>query len=236
MQNLLIVEDDLIQAHFLANAICREISNIRLYNIATTGNEAINIIKEESIDIIVLDLKLPDMSGIDIIDFISKNNMSKYDSSIIILTGEMELLKKTIGNKCIYSYSSKINGLGFIIEKLENLISEKQKINYIDSIKEQIQTELNMLKFDFSYIGTKLLYESIYECYCKTNMYDINLNKDIYPIISKKYHKNINSIRTSIFQSISMMYYEIEEEKLSNYFGYKIIRKPKTKDIIFAIL
>ena len=32
------------------------------------------------------------------------------------------------------------------------------------------------------------------------------------------------------------MYYENEEELLSNYFGYDIIEKPKTKDIIIKIL
>lgn len=69
MQNLLIVEDNLIQSHFLVNSICKNIPNIRLYNIVSTGIEAIEIIKREKVDIIILDLKLPDMNGIDIIKY-----------------------------------------------------------------------------------------------------------------------------------------------------------------------
>jgi len=62
------------------------------------------------------------------------------------------------------------------------------------------------------------------------------VNKKIYPIIAKKYNKTINSIRIDIFQSISKMYDEIEKKKLSNYFGYKVINKPKTKEVITTIL
>ena len=46
MKNLLIIEDNLIEAYTLTNYICKQISDIRLYNIASTGKEAINIIKE----------------------------------------------------------------------------------------------------------------------------------------------------------------------------------------------
>ncbi len=62
------------------------------------------------------------------------------------------------------------------------------------------------------------------------------MNKEIYPIISKKYNKTINSIRINIFQTISIMYNEIEKKKLSNYFGYNVIAKPKTKEVIINIL
>lgn len=236
MQNLLIVEDDLIQSHFLANSICKQIQNIRLYNIVPTGAEAINIIKEEKVDIILLDLNLPDMSGIDILNYISKYDINKYNSSVIVVTSQMDLLTKIIGNKFVFNYCSKINSIDFIMKQIEILANEKQKTYNMDSIKNQIKVELESLKFDFSYIGTKYLYECIYECYYKTNIYDINLNKDIYPIISKKYHKTINSIKTSIFQSISIMYYEIDETVLSNYFRYTITSKPKCKDIIFKVL
>lgn len=236
MQNLLIVEDDLIQSHFLANSICKEISDARVYNIASTGSEAIDIIKEEKVDIIILDLKLPDMTGIDIINYISSNNIVKYSKSVFVLTGEMELLSKIVKNKCIFNYSSKIKNIDYIISQIKNLIEQKEKNICEDKIKEEIKKELEILKFDFSYMGNKYLYECIYQCFFKTNIYNINFKKDIYPIISSKYHKTVNSIKTNIFQATSIMYYEINNKELSDYFGYKIINKPKTKDVVFAIV
>ena len=106
----------------------------------------------------------------------------------------------------------------------------------MDTIKQQIQEELEKLNFNFSYIGTKYLIDCIYECYYQNKIYDVNLNKDIYPIVSKKFNKSINSIRANIFQSISIMYYDNDENNLSNYFGYKILSKPKNKDLIIHIL
>lgn len=94
MQNLLIIEDNLIQAHFLANSICRELLDIRLFGIITTGSEALEIIRKEKIDIIILDLKLPDMTGIEIINFISKNHLTKYNSSIKYLQEKWKCLQK----------------------------------------------------------------------------------------------------------------------------------------------
>lgn len=195
-----------------------------------------NIIRDEKVDIIILDLKLPDMSGMDILNFISKYNISRYNSSIIIFTGEMGLLKEIIGNKYIFNYISKTNSLDVIIKQLKELICVKEKENSKDLIQEQIKTELELLHFNFSYIGTQYLYECVYQCYLKKNLYNINLYKEIYPTISKKYHKTISSIKANIFLTISRMYCEIDEKELYDYFGYNIIEKPKTKELVINIL
>ena len=56
MYNMLIVEDEVIQSQFLINSIAKEIPEIRICNIASTGLDAINTIKDELADIILLDL------------------------------------------------------------------------------------------------------------------------------------------------------------------------------------
>ena len=92
MKNLLIIEDDLIQSYLLINSICRNISDIRLYNIVSTGKEAIKIITENKVDIIILKLNLVDMEGIEIINFIKNNKMTKYIGSIFVITNDIKLL------------------------------------------------------------------------------------------------------------------------------------------------
>ena len=236
MLNLLIVENNLIESHFLINSICKELPDIRLYGIAHTGMEAINIIKENEVDIIILDFKLPDVKGIDIINYISKNNITKYNSSIIVMIEDMDIIPQIVGNKYIFSYYSKTSNIKYIIDKIIE-ISKQKKLKHQDStVMEQIKSELELLNFNFSYNGTKYLYECIYECYCKDVQYDINLNREIYPVISKKYRKSIDSIKANIFKSTSIMYNEIKEHVLYEYFGYKFINKPKTKEIIMTIL
>ncbi len=132
MNNLLIVEHNLTEGYFLINSICTELLNIRLYSATTTGIEAINIIKEKEVDIIILDLTLPDMTGMDILNYISKNNITKYESSIIAITDDMKLLQKIIGNKYIFSYCSKTSNINFIIDRIKELLNNRTKdINLI---------------------------------------------------------------------------------------------------------
>lgn len=93
-----------------------------------------------------------------------------------------------------------------------------------------------MMNYNFTYIGTRYLAQCIYESYHRVNKYDINLNRDIYPIIVQKYNKSINSIKTNINQATNIMYFDTEEKLLFKYFGYNITCKPKPKDIIFKIM
>ena len=236
MENLMIIGSNLANIYSLINFICDKIPNIRLNNIACTGMEAIEIIKRENIDIIILDLDLPDINGIEIINFISKNHIKKYISSIIVYTNQTKLIGKIIKNDNVFCYCSKINSIDYIVKKIEKIINKKKKEHTLDNIKNQITIELKKLNFNFSYIGTKYLSECIYECYFKKNKYNFNLSKDIYPIIAKKYNKKISLIGADIFQAILMMFYDTDENILCNYFNCTITQKPKTKDLIIAIL
>lgn len=236
MYNMLIVEDEMIQSQFLINSIAKEIPEIRIHNIASTGLDAINIIKEQLVDIILLDLKLPDTTGVDIVDFISKNKIEKYKNSIIVVTAEMKLLSEIIGSPYIFTYNSKICGIDPIIENVRKIIEDKNENAKNSNLIQSINYELSKLNFNFTYIGTKYLAECIYQAYHQTNRYDINLNKTIYPVISKKYNKSINSIKTNINHATNNMYFDTEEKLLLKYFGYSITCKPRPKDIILEII
>ena len=169
-------------------------------------------------------------------NYIEENNLSQYYASIIVLTNEIDLLNQVINKKSVFTYSSKIDNINSFIDKVRELSKEKQDISLKNSIKEKISSELEYLGFDFSYIGTKYLYDCIYECYLSDTLYNINFSKHIYPILAKKYNKSQVLIKANIFQAIGQMYRTIDKDKLSTYFGYSLLDKPTTKEIIFTIL
>ena len=74
---------------------------------AFTGKEALEIIEKNEINIILLDLKLPDISGIDIIKYIEIKKLERYYNSIIVISGEKELVSKV--NESSYIYLHFIN-------------------------------------------------------------------------------------------------------------------------------
>ena len=236
MFNLLIVEDDFVQAQHLINCICKSLSNIRLYNIISTAKDCIEIIKEEpSLDIIILDLNLPDKSGNSIIEYIEKNNLKEYKNSIIIRSGYIELINKIRFSPYVFSYSFKGSSTDMLINEIKRLIQEKKfkEEDYI--LRKKTNQLLHDLHFNFSHLGTKYLSDCICEAYTLPNKYNIILQKDLYPNIANKYNKSLHNIKSNIIKSINYMYYECDEKTLQNFLHLESISSPPTvKEFIIA--
>jgi signal transduction histidine kinase/DNA-binding response OmpR family regulator len=82
---ILVVDDDMTICTYLENFFSRY-----SYQVITTqtGEDAIDIINNEKIDVILLDLVLPDMDGFRILDFIHQRDP---DINVIIITGYASL-------------------------------------------------------------------------------------------------------------------------------------------------
>jgi two-component system invasion response regulator UvrY len=63
--------------------ILRQISDIELIAEAKTGKEALLMVSEKEFDIVVLDISLPDMSGLEVLQSIKKKRPSQ---SILVLS------------------------------------------------------------------------------------------------------------------------------------------------------
>ncbi|HEY5884008.1 MAG TPA: HAMP domain-containing protein [Pyrinomonadaceae bacterium] len=88
-RRLLVVEDDDVQRM----SVVELIGNGDVHTTAVaTGEEALNLLKDERFDCMVLDLKLPDMSGFELIEKL-QTDLGRYDLPIIIYTGK-ELTRK----------------------------------------------------------------------------------------------------------------------------------------------
>jgi HAMP domain-containing protein/CheY-like chemotaxis protein/signal transduction histidine kinase len=89
IRKLLVVEDDDVQRM----SVVELIGNGDVHTTAVaTGEEALTALKDERFDCMVLDLKLPDMSGFDLIEKL-QTDLGRYDLPIIIYTGK-ELTRK----------------------------------------------------------------------------------------------------------------------------------------------
>ena len=64
-ENILVVEDDMQIRNFICYSVRNEGYKCK---IAVTGTQAINTVLNESVDVIILDLGLPDIDGIDVIN------------------------------------------------------------------------------------------------------------------------------------------------------------------------
>lgn len=72
--------------------------------------------------------------------------------------------------------------------------------------------------------------------YQKQKFFIDNLQRDIYPIVAKTYHKTINNIKCNINNATEAMYYKCEARFLKEYFSFYDDRKPTTKTVVYTVL
>lgn len=237
MFNLLIIDDNLEYSKNLINYILKNNSNIRLSCIASNGLEALDYLYSPSynFDIILLDLKLPLFSGLDILKKLNEKPILKYYNSIIIISNEIKLLSNLFNNNYLYSYTNKINGFDNILSILNNLINNK--ISFSKSLDEKILKELNYLKYSDKCIGTKYLFEAISLILNNPSLNYENLSENVYPLIANKYNKSINNIKCNINNATVLMNCDCKKEIITNYFQFtNTSSEAKPKQVINAIL
>lgn len=88
---ILIVEDDPMLLEALDEALSPSYATVR----ATTGREALDVAGREHIDLLVLDLNLPDMDGLDVARYLSGETGAPF--GILMLTARADVANRVAG-------------------------------------------------------------------------------------------------------------------------------------------
>jgi len=133
---VLIVEDDLLNSYLISKIL--EMQDRFEYLIASNGNEAIKLMVSNNFDIILMDLNVPDMNGIDITRIIRKANIK---IPIIAMTGDVR--EKVIAgchNAGMNGFISKPFAVTELISKIDNYLDyvKSNRINFSDFAEKMI--------------------------------------------------------------------------------------------------
>ncbi len=96
LSNIVVCDDHYLTALGVEMSLIQNLSHPLTIRKATTGQEALELFKQSSPDLLLIDLNLPDISGLEVIQRFRENYST---SSIIVLTGQSEpyLLKQVCG-------------------------------------------------------------------------------------------------------------------------------------------
>ena len=200
MIKALIVDDNLLYVKNVFNTIINRIDNVHINYIATNVKEALQIINNNQIDLIFLDLKLPDGSGLDIITEVKCSNYAKKPN-IIILSEYKELITNNLGDNII-NVIGKLEENELIYNKILKSVNAINFSTFESSIKELVISRLTKIGYNWKYKGTLYILETIMYIYQHNNI-DLldNIEKNVYKYISYKHNKSINNIKTNIIKS-----------------------------------
>ena len=120
-ENILIVDDELNHLNSLKQLIKREDYDA---NTANSAAEAISIIDKEDIDVLLLDMNMPEMGGVEVMKHISNNNIN---TTIIVVSGESTFEAAENALKYgAYDYVRKPYSIDALLNSLKNALKKRQ--------------------------------------------------------------------------------------------------------------
>jgi two-component system response regulator YesN len=116
--NILAVDDD----REVLTSLCKSLSRVgHKCNLFNNAIDALELYKTKQVDVVITDIQMPDMNGIEFISLLYKHNK---DVKIIIITvlEDFELIENEIKNRVIAYYDKPVNFYNLIntLDEIEN--------------------------------------------------------------------------------------------------------------------
>lgn len=230
MLNILLADNDYTYIENIFNKISLKLKeNFDIIGICSSGDKVLEYILNTKIDIIILELNLPKVGGIDILKELKKRNIN---IPTIILSKNSDLVFKVIKENINYY---KILPKPFDIENLIEILKKISNNSIKNESKKRIISLLNNFNFNKSSVGYTYLIDILNFCIENEIKYINNL-KNIYQKLELKYNKNLSykKIEWNIEKSIRTMNNYTDPLILNKYFSYTNF--PSSKVFINGLL
>lgn len=235
-------------SEFLSNHDDFEIAGI-----ANDGLQVLEIIKQKEVDVIVLDIIMPYLDGLGVLERIETMNMNKRPHIIILsAVGQEKITQRAINLGADYFvlkpfdlnvFINRIRQLTNVdsVIKVENksLLEEKllKPVVSATSLKKIVTNVMHELGVPAHIKGYAYLREAILMSI--NNIEIINsITKDLYPTLAKKYSTTPSRIERAIRHAIEVAWNRGKIETINKFFGYTISStkgKPTNSEFIAMI-
>lgn len=222
VKKILIVEDSPNYLEEIFNNVSDKIiENVQVVQICTDGKRAMEYLSNNQVDIVLLDLNLPSVNGIQILEYVRDNEIK---TSVIVMSGEnelvIELLRKGLAYDDILIKPFNVNKLIYIINRLISEVGMEEKTKVVLDI-------LSEFNFNRATKGYLHIIECLNVCITSNEKNIINIEK-LYQKVSKINNKCSSiSISWNISKTIQSMNKLTDESIMKKYFPYNLSPSPK---------
>ncbi|WP_078431465.1 response regulator [Metabacillus halosaccharovorans] len=150
MIKVLIVEDDFRIAQ-VQEGFLQKIPDVQVVGKALNAEDTINLLKKQTVDLILLDIYLPDRLGTDLLPHI-RENYPEIDIIMITAATEKAMLETSI-RQGVFHYLLKPVTMEKFIETIESYIKRKKLLHNREEVDQSIidqyfGTSVNQLSFN----------------------------------------------------------------------------------------
>jgi two-component system response regulator (stage 0 sporulation protein A) len=252
--NVCIADDNRELVNLLNEYITAQ-NDMQVVGTAYNGQECLGLIEEKEPDVLILDIIMPHLDGLAVLERISKLNMKKKPH-IIMLTafGQEDVTKKAVDLGAAY-YVLKPFDMEVLISNIREISGQtrafiqQSPMNSFISTPPQ-QKENRGLNLDASI--TSIIHEIGVPAHIKGYMYlreaitmvynDIELlgsiTKVLYPDIAKKFNTTSSRVERAIRHAIEVAWSRGNIDSISSLFGYTVSHskaKPTNSEFIAMV-
>ena len=237
--------------------------DIIVTGIAKDGIEALDLIQEKEPDLVILDIIMPHLDGLGVLEKLNNMNLKKMPRVIILsAVGQDKITQKAIKLGADY-YVVKPFDMDVFIKRIRDMFnsteSSEQSVNRLaqqntmvsrETISQQVAPEKSEPQ-DLETEITNIIHEIGVPAHIKGYMYlreaitmvvnDMELlsavTKELYPSIAKKYNTTASRVERAIRHAIEVAWGRGQVEAINKLFGYTInIEKGKPTNSEFIAI
>lgn len=253
-----LVADDNNDFTMTLSSYLEQEEDLEIVGIARDGNEAYNMAIELQPDILLLDIIMPHLDGLGVLEKIADTEMEKKPLSIILsAVGQDKITQKAIALGAQY-YIVKPFDINVLVKRMKelknyqpaefkNFITREIKSQYIDIAPEKKKDQENLEALVTNIIhevgvpahikGYQYLREAIMMVVKDTDVIN-QITKQLYPEIASKYHTTPSRVERAIRHAIEVAWGRGEQGTVESIFGYTVSAnrgKPTNSEFIAMI-
>ncbi|MBO8163121.1 MAG: sporulation transcription factor Spo0A [Brevibacillus sp.] len=221
--------------------------DMNVIGVAYNGNEVLKILQEQVPDVLILDIIMPHLDGLAVLEQMQQMRLSP-SPKIIMLTafGQEEVTKKAVELGASY-YILKPFDMDVLAQRIRQMITNQTP--YVPAVKNP-PTAIKGRNLDASI--TNIIHEIGVPAHIKGYLYlreaitmvynDVELlgsiTKVLYPDIAKKFNTTASRVERAIRHAIEVAWSRGNLDSISNLFGYTISNskaKPTNSEFIAMV-
>lgn len=162
--SLIIADDNISTANGLHDMICAEFPNIHIISVCSNGEQVIELLQKNAVDILILDVQMPAKTGIDVLRYIYEN---KRNTKTILITGytkfeyALDAIKYKVSNLIPKPINNKlmIQSIQDIIRSIEmDVSSAHMQTNNILKAYKLLKNNVKMVYYGYKIQDDNMLF------------------------------------------------------------------------------
>lgn len=250
-----LIADDNMESTELFRSYIEEQEDMEIAGIAANGIEAIEILRQTKPDVMVLDVVMPHLDGMGVLERMNSLGLEKLPSVIVTSPINHEIIARNcIALGAVYYMLNPVNPEA-LLSRIRMLSSDMNSISDVKSgiVISKADTVLNQpADIDIETMVTNIIHEIGIPAHIKgyqylrhsiimavNNLEVINsITKQLYPSVAADFHTTPSRVERAIRHAIEVAWDRGDTETLNSFFGYTIANskgKPTNSEFIAMI-